>query len=155
MKFAATLVAITLVFFSSLAFAESAEDLKRNIVLDQRKLVVMENLPLSDQESEKFWPVFRDFQGNLYNLESKNVELISFYLNKYKDNSLTDEQAATMIEAYFALADNRQRLIKDFAFALDLEKVLPVKKIFRYLQIQQKIDAIEQYEISKKMPLLE
>jgi hypothetical protein len=155
MRFTATLVAITLVFFSSFGYADNAEDLKRNISLDQRKLVVMENLPLSDKESEKFWPVFRSFQDKLYELESKNVELISFYLTKLKDNSLTDEQAATMIDAYFTLADNRQSLIKEFAFVLDLEKVLPVKKIFRYLQIQQKIDAIEQYELTKKIPLLE
>jgi hypothetical protein len=68
---------------------------------------------------------------------------------------LTDEQAKNMIDAYFTLLENRRRLLKDFAFALDVEKVLPVKKIFRYLQIQQNIDAVEQYEISKKIPLLE
>lgn len=155
MRFTATLVAITLVFISSLACAESAEDLKKNIVLDQRKLVVMENLPLSDEESERFWPVFRDFQDNLYDLDSKKFELISFYLRKYKDNSLTEEQASTIIDAYFASVYSRHKLLNDFAFMLKLEQVMPIKKIFRYLQIQQNIDSIEQYEISKKVPLLE
>jgi hypothetical protein len=81
--------------------------------------------------------------------------LISFYLKKYKDKSLTDEEATRMIEAYFTTYENRRRLVKDFAFVLELEKILPVKKIFRYLQIQQNIDAVEQYEISQKVPLLD
>lgn len=155
MRFPLMLVTITLIFSSCLAFAESPEDLKKNIVLDQRKLVVMENLPLSDEESEKFWPAFRDYQENLYNIERKNVELIYYYLDKYKENSLTDEEASSIVKAYFTLVDNRQKLIKDFSFVLELEKILPVKKIFRYLQIQQNIDALEQYEITKKIPLLE
>ena len=155
MKFASTLVALALVFFSSLAFAENVNDLKKNIVLDQRKLAVMENLPLSDEEGEKFWPVFRDLQENLYDLDNKHFGLISFYLNKYKDKSLTDEQATKMIEAHFTLVESRRKLLKDFVFSLDMGKVLPVKKVFRYLQIQQNIDAAEQYEISQKVPLLE
>jgi hypothetical protein len=155
MRFTSTLVAISLILFSSFAFAESVNDLKKNIVLDQGKLAVMENLMLSDEESEKFWPIFRQFQENLYNLDTKRFELISFYLQKNKDKSLTDEQAKNMIDAYFTLLENRRRLLKDFAFVLELEKVLPFKKIFRYLQIQQNIDAVEQYEISKKVPLLE
>jgi hypothetical protein len=155
MRFKSTLVAISLILFSSFAFAESVNDLKRNIVLDQGKLAVMENLMLSDEESEKFWPVFRRFQENLYNLDKKHFELISLYLKKNKDKSLTDEQAKNMIDAHFTLVENRRRLLKDFAIFLEMEKVLPVKKIFRYLQIQQNIDAVEQYEISQKVPLLE
>ncbi|WP_027716512.1 hypothetical protein [Desulfuromonas sp. TF] len=155
MRFTSTLVAISLILFSSFAFAESVNDLKKNIVLDQGKLAVMENLLLSDEESEKFWPVFRQFQENLYNLDKKHFELISSYLQQNKDKSLTDEQAKNMIDVYFTLLENRRRLLNDFAFVLDVEKVLPVKKIFRYLQIQQNIDAVEQYEISKKVPLLE
>jgi hypothetical protein len=155
MRFTPILVAITVMLFSRFAFAENVNDLKKNLVLDQRKLVVMENLTLSDEESEKFWPVFREYQENLYKLDMQNFELLSFYLKKYKELSLTDEQATKMIDAYFTLLENRRRLDRDFAFVLDMEKILPVKKIFRYLQIQQNIDAAQQYEISQKVPLLE
>jgi hypothetical protein len=155
MRFTPILVAITVMLFSRFAFAENVNDLKKNLVLDQRKLVVMENLTLSDEESEKFWPVFREYQENLYKLDMQNFELLSFYLKKYKELSLTDEQATKMIDAYFTLLENRRRLDRDFAFVLDMEKILPVKKVFRYLQIQQNIDAAQQYEISQKVPLLE
>lgn len=155
MRFTPILVAITLILCSRLAFAENVGELKKNLILDQTKLVVMENLTLSDEESAKFWPVFRDFQENLYKLDTQYFQLVSFYLKKYKDKSLSYEEATKMIDAYFTLLENRRRLVRDFAFVLELEKILPVKKIFRYLQIQQGIDALEQYEISQKVPLLE
>lgn len=155
MRFTSILVAITVILYSHLAFAETVEDLKKNLVIDQTKLVVMENMTLSDDESAKFWPVFRDFQEQLYDLDTKNFQLISFYLKKHKDKSLTDEEATKLIDVYFTLLENRRQLVKDFVFILDLEKILPVKKIFRYLQIQQNIDGTQQYEISKKIPLLE
>ena len=153
MKFAATLVGITLILFSSLAFAENVTDLKKNIILDQGKLAVMENLALSEEESAKFWPLFRDFQEVSYDLEGKQLDMILFYMKNHK--SLTDEQASNLINAYFSVVERRRKLLSDFAFSLELEKVLPVKKIFRFLQIQQNIEAIQQYEISKKVPLLE
>lgn len=155
MRFTSMLVAITVILFSRFAFAESVDDLKKNLAIDQRKLVVMENMSLLDEEAAKFWPAFREFQENLYDLDTQHFRLVSFYLKKYKDKSLTDEEAAKMIEAYFSVLENRRKLVRDFAFVLEAEEMLPVKKIFRYLQIQQNIDAAEQYEISQKVPLLE
>jgi hypothetical protein len=155
MRFTSILVAVTVILSSQFAFAESVDDLKKNLVIDQRKLVVMENMTLLDEEAAKFWPVFREFQGNLYDLDTQHFKLVSFYLKKYKDKSLTDEEATKIIEAYFSLLENRRKLVRDFAFVLEMEKMLPVKKIFRYLQIQQNIDAVDQYEISQKVPLLE
>ena len=153
MRITSILVAIALIFFSSIAFAESVDDLKKNIVLDQKKLAVLENLTLSDEEAAKFWPLFRDFQEASYDLEEKQIDMILFYIKNHK--SLTDEQASNLINAYFLMDDNHRKLLRDFAFVLEFEKVLPAKKIFRFLQIQQNIEAIEQNEISKKVPLLE
>jgi hypothetical protein len=148
-------MAITLTLFSRFAFAENVDDLKKKLALDQTKLVVMENLTLSDEESAMFWPAFRDFQDNLYKLDTQYFQLVSFYLKKYKEKSLSDEEATKMIDAYFTILESRRRLVKDFAFVLEMGKILPVKKIFRYLQIQQGIDAVDQYEISQKIPLLQ
>ncbi len=38
-------------------------------------------------------------------------------------------------------------------FTLDLEKVLPGKKVFRYLQVENKLEAIGRYELAKEIPL--
>ncbi|MDZ4183564.1 MAG: hypothetical protein U1D97_01130, partial [Desulfuromonadales bacterium] len=48
MRITSILVAIALSFFSTFAFAESIDALKKNIVHDQKKLVILENLTLTD-----------------------------------------------------------------------------------------------------------
>lgn len=153
MRFTSILVAIALSFFSTIAFAESIDALKKNIVHDQKKLVILENLTLTDEESAKFWPLFRDFQEASYDLEEKQLDMILFYMKNHK--SLTEEQASNLINLHFQTSDNRRKLLRDLAFSLEFNKVLPAKKIFRFLQVQQNIEAIEQNEISKKVPLLE
>ena len=153
MRLTSIMVAMALIFSSSIAFAEDIDALKKNIVFDQKRLVVLENLTLSDEESAKFWPLFRDFQEASYDVEQKQLDMIIYYMKNHK--SLTDEQASKLINAYFMMDDNHRKLLKDFAFVLEMEKGFPVKKIFRFLQIQQNIEALEQYEISKKVPLLE
>ena len=153
MRFTSILVTIALSFFSTMAFAESIDDLKKNIVHDQKKLIILENLTLTEEESAKFWPLFRDFQEASYDLEEKQIEMILFYMKNHK--SLTEEQASNLINLYFSTSDNRRKLLRDLAFSLEFNKVLPAKKIFRFLQVQQNIEAIEQNEISKKVPLLE
>jgi hypothetical protein len=50
-----------------------------------------------------------------------------------------------------AIRDDRQMAMKKFT--LDLEKVLPGKKVFRYLQVENKLEAIGRYELAKEIPL--
>ena len=56
MRFISTLVAIVLILYPSHVFAD-VNDLKKNIVLEQRKLAVMENPALLHEESKKVWPL--------------------------------------------------------------------------------------------------
>ena len=58
-----------------------------------------------------------------------------------------------MIDELSDIVDNRQTVMKQFS--LDLEEVLPVKKVFRYLQVENNIAAMEQYGLARKIPLPE
>jgi len=77
--------------------------------------------------------------------------VLSYYLSNYE--SLTDQQAVNIMDNLFDLVDNRQVVLKKFA--LDLEEFLPAKKVFRYLQVENNIAAVEQYNLAKNLPLLE
>lgn len=134
-----------------LGFAEDAENLKRQITLDQKKLYVMENMPLSDEEAGNFWPVYNEYQERLYDLELMRTNVLSYYVSNYEN--LTDQQMIEIINNKFDIADNRQLIMKKLT--LDLEEVLPVKKVFRYLQVENNIAAMDEYSLAKKVPLME
>ena len=145
------LLALLLTIIPLVAFAQDADDLKKQIILDQKKLNIMENVPFSVEEAKSFWPIYGNYQEQLFELDVMRSKVLSYYVTNYK--SLTDQQATDIMDNMFELADNRQIVLKKFT--LDLEEVLPAKKVFRYLQVENNIAAIEQYNMAKNLPLLE
>ena len=145
------LLALLLTIIPLMAFAQDADDLKKRIILDQKKLNILENMPFSDEEAENFWPIYGQYQEQLFELDVMRSRVLSYYVTNYK--SLTDQQATDIMGNMFDLADNRQIVLKKFT--LDLEEVLPAKKVFRYMQVENNIAAIEQYNMAKNLPLLE
>lgn len=41
------------------------------------------------------------------------------------------------------------------AYIAELKKVLPGKQLFRYLQIESKLEAIARYEMAQEIPLVQ
>lgn len=151
MRIQKILLTILIVLMPFAVFASNTDDLKKQIILDQKKLNIMENLPLSDEEAGNFWPIYNEYQKQLFDLEFKRTQLLSYYVSNYK--SLSDEQAIEIMNNMFDLTDNRQYIMKKMT--IDLEEVLSAKKVFRYLQVENNIAAIDQYNLVQKIPLLQ
>ena len=151
MKIPTIVLTLFIVLIPLIACAGSTDDLKKQILLDQKKLNIMENVPLSDEEAEHFWPIYSEYQEQLFQLEIKRSQILTYYVTNYK--SLSNEQAVDIMNNMFDLSDNRQFIMKKMT--IDLEEVLPPKKVFRYLQVENNIAAIEQYNLVQKIPLLQ
>ncbi len=130
--------------------ADSAA-LRKQIMMDQKKLIVMENMELTDEEAKVFWPVFEKNQEELFQVNQRGARLILAYAEAY--DTLTDEQALALIEEYNEIQNARQALMEKMTD--DVSKVLPGKKAFRYMQIEAKLAAIGRYELAREIPLVE
>ncbi|HHQ14101.1 MAG TPA: hypothetical protein ENK16_03655 [Chromatiales bacterium] len=145
---------VLLVLTAVPSFAQQERDVievLRAQIQSNRQALVAENLGLTSEESEKFWPVYREFQAERGKLEDRRIDL----LIRFRDNfdTLTDEQAKKLLNDYLKLADDRNKLRKKYAriFA----KILPQKKVLRYFQIENKIDTIIEFDLAKVVPLAE
>jgi uncharacterized protein YdiU (UPF0061 family) len=127
-----------------LALADQAGELRKKIIFDQKKLVVMQNMEFTEQESTAFWPIYQKFQEELFPLSQRTVELVLAYASVYQN--LTDEQAAKIIEEYLTIQESRQMSMRKYFN--EFSKILPAKKVFRYLQIENKMDAVGRYELA-------
>jgi hypothetical protein len=132
-----------------MALADEAGELRKKIIFDQKKLVVMQNMEFTEEEKTAFWPVYQKFQEELFPLNQRTVNLVLAYASVFQ--SLTDDQAAKIIEEYLTLQDSRQTAMRKYF--QEFMKILPAKKVFRYLQIENKMDAVGRYELSREIPL--
>ena len=149
MRIKSILLTILLLTVPFVAFADEALELKKKIIFDQKKLVVMENMAFTDEEAKAFWPVYEKHQEELFQVSQRGATLILAYASVYQ--SLTDEQATKIIDEYYDIQDERLAVMKKMM--VDVGKVLPGKKAFRYMQVESKLTAIARYELAKEIPL--
>lgn len=114
-----------------------------------KKLLVSENMQLSEAEAKSFWPVYDRFQDELFLIRSRTLKMLEDYQNSYEN--MTNEMAKKLIDEYITIETLRLKLYK--AYLPKFKKVLPATKLVRYYQIENKINAALMYEIARIVPL--
>ena len=143
------LLATLLLLTPALALADDAAELKKKIFLDQKKLVVMENMEFTEQEAQQFWPVYEKHQEKLFKNGLQLAKVIVSYASVY--NEMKSDEALALLDEFQQA--QKQRLDILHQYANDLKKVLPGTKVMRSLQIEYKLQAIARFEMAKGIPL--
>lgn len=125
----------------------------REKVKADKKLLVATNMELTESEAKGFWPVYEDYQKDLAAINQRIVKLIESYASDYRSKTLTDEKAKKLVDELIAIEQAEAGL--KAASVPKLRKVLPQKKVARYLQIENKIRAAVKYELAAGVPLAE
>jgi hypothetical protein len=115
-----------------------------------RTKLVAANLPLTEEEGTKFWPLYNEYRGEVSKLDDRAIALLKDYAANYK--TMTDEKAKDLLKQQMEIDQDRLKLKKSYLGKF--EKILPEKKVARYFQIERKLDASVQYEAAKAIPLV-
>lgn len=149
------LVIICCVFFtvSSMAQEKPADNMQlvREKIKTDKKLFIAQNMKLTESEAKVFWPVYENYQKDLEKLVNKTAKLIDNYAANYQ--AMTDEAAKGLINGYLAIETERVELMK--SFLPKFRKVLPEKKVARYYQLENKINAVVKYGLATRIPLVD
>jgi hypothetical protein len=124
----------------------------RDKIKADKKLLVANNMQLTESEAKAFWPVYEQYQQELANFNQRIVKLIESYAAAYRTPSMTDEAAKKLIADFVAI-EKGEAAVKEF-FVPKLSQVLPPKKVARYLQLENKIRAAIKYELAGEIPLV-
>ena len=131
--------------------ADNMQILRAKIKAD-KKLVVATNMELTESEAQGFWPIYGEYQKDLQKINQRIANLLESYASDFRGKSLTDEKAKKLINEAVAIEQAEANLKS--TYAPKLSKVLPVKKVARYLQIENKIRAVVKYELATGVPLV-
>jgi hypothetical protein len=128
------------------------EILRQKIKAD-KKLVVAENLKLTDAEATAFWPVYDAYQKDLQAINQRLTTAILAYADAYNKGPVTNETAKKLLDESLAI-DEAEAKLKS-ASAPKILAALPATKAARYIQIENKIRAVVRYELAAGIPLVE
>ncbi len=144
---------LLMVLASSQAFAQArdAVEVKRSIIQTERKMIVSANMPLSEEESAAFWPVYNEFQDTMRKLNDRRTNLILDLISEFDD--LSGERAQDMVKEALSIEEKRIKLQRKFLGKFN--KVLPPKKVARFFQIENRLNARISDELLSRMPLID
>jgi hypothetical protein len=130
--------------------ADTMQALKDKVKAD-KKLVVSANMNLTESEAKGFWPIYENYQKDLGEINQRLAKLITSYADAYNGNTLDDAKAKTLVNEAVAI-ENAEAVMKK-AYVSKLSKVLPMKKVAVYYQIENKIRALVKYDLASEIPL--
>jgi hypothetical protein len=120
-------------------------DLKAN-----RTAMIAQELQLSQQESNEFWPIYRAYRSEVEKTTDNIVKLILQYADEYPN--VSDEKAKEMLQEYLK-TEGQLLKIKEKYFK-SLGKVLPATKVFRFAQLDNRYDLGIRVGMATSIPIL-
>ena len=118
--------------------ADNMQILRDKIKAD-KKLIVAANMELTESEAKGFWPVYEAYQKDFDAINQRIVKLIKSYAADDMANTLTDDKAQKLTAEFVNIQKAEAEL--QASYVPKLSKVLPPKKVARYLQIENKFRA--------------
>jgi len=146
---AVLLCSVTLPVLAQDKPADTMQILREKLEAD-KKLLVATNMDLTEKEAQAFWPIYASYQKDLGLLNGRMLVLLQDFARTY--HAMTDEEARKLVGEYLAI--ERDRVRQKQSYLPKLRQALPEKKVARYLQIENKVEAVIRYELAGKVPLV-
>jgi hypothetical protein len=146
-------IAASAAFVAPLAtHAQSTYDEQQQLISQiqtDKRTVVLKSMELNDTQLAAFTPIFDKYQAERKKLYDRGVDLLNLYASNYE--SMTDDAANKILKDWLSLQDDKNKLIR--GTAKQLGKVLPAAKVVRFVQVENKLDALLQLPAVANIPL--
>ncbi len=126
-------------------------EILRDTLRSNKKALVAVNLALSDEEARAFWPVYDRYHAELTVVGDRLLRVIEDYKRTF--GSTTDDEARKLIDDYLAIQRDRVALRR--SYVEPFAEALSGRKLMRFYQIENKIDAVMRYELAASIPVIE
>ena len=113
---------------------------------------IAKNMDLTPEENKQFWPLYDEYQKHLRPLNQRLLDALVTYGKHFRDQSLTDATAERLLMERLSVDAGQARLQK--TYAKQMLKVLPGRKVARYLQLESRMQTVIRYELAQHVPLV-
>jgi len=150
------LIILLVLFLFGIGFAQSEnfetgyiDILKKDIQTEAKKLVG-ENLEMTGEQENDFWPLYDEYAAELLELSNERLNVISSYMLDYYD--LSDEKAETLVNQ--AMDIEQKRLDLKRKYISKMNEVLPAKLVGKYFQIDGYLQTLLTIQRQSTIPFI-
>ncbi len=130
---------------------EKQIELNRLALQRQRNELVNQFMELNLKEVGAFIPVYEAYRTEMGKIGDRTQRLIIDYAEN-QDN-LSDQKALAMLDESMKIKEAELELRRKYVE--EFKKVIPPKKVVRFFQVDNKFDAIVNYNLAGSIPLVQ
>ena len=123
----------------------------RKDIRSQKKQLIAINVPLTDAEAQKFWPVYDSYTAELTQINNTKYDVLKQYAQN--NANITDAQASEWAPQILQFDANvtalRQKYWPKFS------AVLPPKKAALYEQVERQAQMLIDVQLAASVPLVQ
>jgi hypothetical protein len=139
-------------FADSVGAAELAntQALIKELQADKRQ-VMLDTLALTPQQLEKFTPIYAEYQAEMKKIMTASTNLQNrLFVSDY--GGMTDVESKAILKDAFKLRKDRVDLLDKYSGKL--QKELPATKVFQFVQVENKIQALLDVAAAASIPMV-
>ncbi len=126
-------------------------ELTRLAIQRQRDELVNQFMEFNLIEVQAFLPVYEEYRAEMGKIGDRTQKLIIEYAENQDD--LSDQKALAMLDE--SLKIEQAELALKRKYVEEFKRVIPPKKVVRFFQVDNKFNAIVNYNLAGSIPLIE
>jgi len=157
--------ALLLTTFAVVAEPSAAQSTDQDILEDKRvaearalmqagrdEIIELE-MGLTKAEAERFWPLYKSYRADVMVVRDRYAALIGGYLRAYEAGEVSDKYAEEILNDWLTYKEDLLKVQKQHV--RKFKKALPPRKVVRFYQLENKMDAEIDAELAVFIPLME
>jgi len=126
-------------------------EIMRSDLRTEKMAIVTKAMQLTEDQSEKFWPVYKEYENDMRKLNDERVAIIKDYAANY--DTMTDEMAKHLIDRSFKFRDARNKTLKKYV--TKMSKAVDMKTAARWAQVEAALGSAIDLQVASELPLLQ
>jgi hypothetical protein len=113
--------------------------------------LISDTMRLSDEEAEIFWPLYQEYEIELFGIGDRRLDLIERFVAAHQSKALDEVEAEKMIVDWFQQETDRLGLLKKYQRRIVNE--LSALRAIQFLQIEHRVNTVIDIMIASELPL--
>jgi hypothetical protein len=111
--------------------------------------VIGQNMSLSDEEGQKFWPIYNHYVKDLHEVNNQKYALLKQYAEMWE--TMNDQDAMIYVRHWLE-ADGQAQALR-LKYVPVVSQVLPGRKAATFFQLDRRLNMIIDLQLFSQMPL--
>jgi hypothetical protein len=123
--------------------------LLRKDIRAMKMQVIGQNMSMSDEEGEKFWPIYKHYADDLHEVNNSKYALLKQYAETWE--TMSDQEALIYVRRWMEVDAEAQAL--RLKYVPTVTNVLPGRKAATFFQLDRRLSMIVDLQLFSQIPL--